>query len=177
MATYDFSLMFALSDASAEPASFLDALYEAGCDDATVGVGRRGSIGLEFSREAVSADRAIRSAVAGVQRAIRGAQLLEVKPDLVNLSDVAELFDVSRQNVRKYAAGEMRTVEVPFPVPCFSGTPSLWHLYEIIVWLTMHTDLRAPKEIIELSFAAYKINLEAQKRHVATLPKGKELVA
>lgn len=177
MATYEFALTFALLDAGAEPASFLDALYDAGCDDATIGVGRRGSIGLEFAREAPSAEKAIRSAVAAVQRAIRGAQLLEVKPDLVNLSDVAELVGVSRQNIRKYAAGEVRSVKAPFPAPCFSGTPSLWHLYELIVWLTRHTDLRAPREIVDLSAAAYQINLEAQQRHAATLPKGKELVA
>lgn len=177
MTTYEFTLAFALPSASADPASFLDALFEAGCDDATVGVGRRGSIALDFSREARSAEKAIRTAVASVQRAIPGAQLLEIKPDLVNLTDVAELVGVSRQNIRKYAAGEMRTVDVPFPVPCFSGTPSLWHLYEIAVWLFKHTDLRPRREIVELSFAAYKINLEAQQRHVATLPKERELVA
>jgi hypothetical protein len=177
MATYEFTLTFALASANAEPATFLDALFEAGCDDATVGVGRQGSIALDFSREAPSAENAIRTAVASVRRAIPGAQLLEVKPDLVNLTDVAELVGVSRQNIRKYAAGEMRTVQMPFPIPCFSGTPSLWHLYEIAVWLFKHTDLRPPREIVELSLAAYKINLEAQRRHVATLPKEKELVA
>ena len=177
MTTYDFTLTFALPDANATAASFLDALFEAGCDDATIGVGKRGSIGLEFSREASSAEDAIRSAVASIESAIPRAQLLEVKPDLVNLTDVAELVGVSRQNIRKYAAGEMRSVKVPFPVPCFSGAPSLWHLYDVAIWLVRNTDLRLRREVIELSFAAYKINLEAQQRHVSSLPKERDMVA
>jgi hypothetical protein len=44
MASYDFSLRFKLPDADADPEQFLEALAEAGCDDAMVGVGQRGRI-------------------------------------------------------------------------------------------------------------------------------------
>jgi hypothetical protein len=81
---YEFELTFSLPDADADPASFLDALFEAGCDDATVGVGRRGAIGLDFTREAASARDAFSSAIEDVKRAIPGAVLVEAKPDLAN---------------------------------------------------------------------------------------------
>ncbi len=166
MAQYDFTLTFTLPEPSADPADFLDALYEAGCDDATVGVGKRGSIALEFTRAAEGAEQAVRSAIAAVRTAIPGAELVEVKPDLVNLSDVADMVGCSRQNIRKYAAGEMATVAAPFPAPAFIGSPDLWHLVEIGGWLARHTDLKPRREILETAAAAGAINLETQKKRI-----------
>ncbi|HXQ50414.1 MAG TPA: DNA-binding protein [Stellaceae bacterium] len=163
-------MTFCLPDADADPERFLDALFDAGCDDATVGAGRRGMIALEFTREAPSADEAIRSAITGVERAIPGARLIEAKPDLVNLSDIADLVGMSRQNIRKYAAGEIRTVDAAFPAPSFSGRPApLWHFYEVAVWLVRFTELRPTPEIIEASLAACKLNLDAEQRRIAML--------
>jgi hypothetical protein len=45
-----------------------DALYEAGCDDALVG-SRDGVIFLDFTRQAVSLQEAVRSAISDVQAA------------------------------------------------------------------------------------------------------------
>ena len=131
MNKYEFMLTFRLPRTDADPEAYLDALYEAGCDDATVGTGRLGMVGLDFTRRSASAEDALRSAIANVQQAIPGADLTEVGPDLVNLTDVAEIIGCSRQNMRKYAAGEMRTVTEGFPEPVFTGSPSLWHLAEI----------------------------------------------
>lgn len=162
--TYDFVLTFALPDANAAPSDFTDALFEAGCDDATVGVGKRGSIALDFSREAPSAERAVRSAIEDVQRAIPGAELVEAKPDLANLADLAGMVGCSRQNMRKYAAGEIRTAKASFPHPAFTGSPSLWHSCEVIAWLAKHTELNPAKELGEVSFVAYTLNAERQYR-------------
>lgn len=166
VAQYDFTLTFTLPDRSADPADYLDALYEAGCDDATVGVGKRGFIALEFTREAASAEQAVRSAIAAIRAAIPGAELVEVKPDLVNLSDVADMVGCSRQNIRKYAAGEMATVTAPFPAPAFIGSPDLWHLVEIGGWLARNTDLKPRREILEAAAAASVVNLETRKKRI-----------
>lgn len=166
MATYEFVLTFALKDSNADPLDYSDALYEAGCDDATVGVGKRGSIALDFSREAPDAKTAIQSAIDAVLKAIPGAELVEAKPDLVNLSDLAEMVGCSRQNVRKYAAGEIRTAQSPFPLPAFTGAPDLWHLLEVVAWLSEHTELRPPKEVMEISAVNYRVNLESQRRRM-----------
>lgn len=65
MTTCDFTLVLAnvpeLSDEQA------DALFEAGCDDATP-VSRDGRALLHFAREATSLEQAIRSAIADVSR-------------------------------------------------------------------------------------------------------------
>ena len=59
MNKYEFTLTFALQNAEDNPEQFLDALYEAGCDDALIGTGQPGSIALEFMREAKSAAAAV----------------------------------------------------------------------------------------------------------------------
>jgi hypothetical protein len=171
MATFEFTLTFALPDPNADPEDFLDALFKAGCDDATVGVGKLGAIALDFSREAPSAEDALRSAIDAVQRAIPGASLVEVKPDLVNLSDAAVLVGCSRQNIRKYAVGEIKGVAARFPVPAVSGSPPLWHFYEVALWLHGCAGLSIEREIAQISRAAYKLNLEVQQRRVADLPE------
>ena len=47
---FEFDLVFALPDKTADEDAILDALYEAGYDDAAVGLGAPGLIGLGFTR-------------------------------------------------------------------------------------------------------------------------------
>jgi hypothetical protein len=75
MNNYVFMLIFALPGREDKPEDYLDALFEAGCDDATVGVGFPGMIGLDFTRADNSAEDALRSAIRNVQAAIPGANL------------------------------------------------------------------------------------------------------
>lgn len=56
MNEYDFVLRFQLPESNDHPERYLDTLYEAGCDDATIGVGLPGYIALGFYREADSAE-------------------------------------------------------------------------------------------------------------------------
>jgi hypothetical protein len=79
MASHAFILRFVLPDPGANPAHFLDALFEAGCDDAVIGIGLPGSVALDFSRESVSVDVAVRSATEAVMTAIPDAKLTEVR--------------------------------------------------------------------------------------------------
>src|SRR5690242_12916771 len=100
---YEFILKFALPNPDDDPSNFLDALYEAGCgDDSVIGVGKRGTIALDFTRHGESAEEAVLSAVEAVRKTIRGAVLTEVSPDLVTLAGVADVIGCSRQNIRKY---------------------------------------------------------------------------
>ena len=79
--TYEFQLIFALPDPDSDPDNYVDALFEAGCDDTLIGIGQPGTIGLDLLREAPSAAIAVMSAILDVKRAIPGAKLEEVKPD------------------------------------------------------------------------------------------------
>ena len=154
MNKYEFTLTFSLPDTQDDPERYLDALYEAGCDDALIGTGQVGSIALEFVREAESAAAAVNSAIANVKDVIPGAELIEVKPDLVGLTDVAEILKCSRQNIRKYMIGY-----ADFPKPVYTGTASLWHLWE----LTGFSKFDFPRTIAELSRTTFEINLNIQQ--------------
>jgi hypothetical protein len=165
-AIFDFSLIFALPNRKADPVSNLDTLFEAGCDDATVGAGRPGMIGLDFSRQAATAEEAVATAIRDVQNAIPGADLIEAGPDLVNLTDVASHLGVTKQNIRKYAAGEIRAVNAAFPPPVYSGSPSLWHLYDVALWIMTNTKLIVHSELLDIAKVTYDQNLRLQKRHL-----------
>ena len=168
MTHFEFMLTFSLPDPVASPEEFLDALFEAGCDDASVGVGQYGMIGLDFTRAAVSADAALRSAIENVRTAIPGARLAQAGPDLVGLTDMAEIFGFSRQNMRKYATGQS-SAQAMFPAPVFLGEPSLWHLAEIVAWLGRHTLVTPPGGMLEVSRAAALINFEIERERLGRI--------
>jgi predicted DNA-binding transcriptional regulator AlpA len=174
MTSYEFTLSFELPDPIADPSALLDALYEAGCDDATAGVGRPGMLALDFTREAPSADAAVKSAIKQVHRAVPRAKLVAITPDLVSVSDIAELTGVTRQNIHKYVAGEIHTLTVPFPAPIYTGTPSLWRLSDVAPWLMKHTKLRIDRSLMELAFVTARVNLDAQR---ASMLRKREEVA
>lgn len=166
---FEFVLTFALPDAATDPSTTLDALYNTGCNDAVIGVGRTGQVGLAFTRTAASAEDAIRSAIANVQTALPGANLIEIGPDLVNLADIADLIGCSRQNIRKYATGAIKTAPSTFPNPILSGATSYWHLCEVLSWLKHHSSLTVPDSLLDLAKVTADINLKRQMARIAAL--------
>ena len=100
MTDYDFTLKFDITSLEFEPESLLDQFYEAGCDDAIIGIGRPGRIALNFTREARSALEAVSSALKDVNKVIPKAKLIEATPDFVGLTDIADILGCSRQNIR-----------------------------------------------------------------------------
>ena len=88
---------YQLTEADQDLQAVVERLGEAGCDDALVGIGQPGRLALEFTREGPSA-AAMRSALADVQRAVPSARLIEAAPDLVGLTNVAQIAGGSRQN-------------------------------------------------------------------------------
>lgn len=131
MEQYDFTLRFSLAQNAAEPEEFVAALLAEGCTDALIGVGIPGRIALNFTREASSADEAILSALGDVQRAVPHARLVEATPDLVGLTDIANLLGFSRQYMRKLAVKK----GTGFPPPVHDGKPAIWHLSTVLSWL------------------------------------------
>jgi hypothetical protein len=99
---FEFDIVVALPKGAEDEDAIIDALFEAGCDDAVVGLGASGIIGLGFTRAGEDAEAVISDAVTQVLSALpKGAQLREVKPDLVSLADVAARLSVSRQALQK----------------------------------------------------------------------------
>ena len=88
-----FTLIVEGTDLQAEP--FIDALFEAGCDDATVGQ-VDGVQYVDFDREAESLGEAIISAVRDVER-VDGLQVVRVADaGLVSMTDIASRHPLRR---------------------------------------------------------------------------------
>lgn len=99
---FEFDLVFALPRKGLDQDAILDALFEAGCGDAVVGLGAPGLIGLAFTRSGANAEDVIAGAVEAALSALpEGTRLREVKPDLVSQGDVAARLQVSRQALQK----------------------------------------------------------------------------
>ena len=158
MKEYEFTLMYLLPASDLEPAIYVEALAEAGCDDALIGIGRSGRIALEFIREDKSAAAAITRALEQVKATIPGAQLIEATPDFVGLTDVADIIGCSRQNMRKLVQANMHS----FPAPVHEGKASIWHLFSVLNWLSDRDNYDVDLSIIEVSKTAMEINTAKQ---------------
>lgn len=169
MNEYEFVLRFQLPESDAQPEQYLDALYEAGCDDATVGIGLPGYIGLDFCREASNAETAVISAIQDVKKAIPDVKLNEVTPDLLNLSEIADFLSpriqkVSRQAMRKYAFGQVAKVKTRFPAAAVTSNSPLWHLDEVVRWLIENNkaDISKAQRLLEISKTTRALNFKLQ---------------
>ena len=152
---YEFTLKFMLASQDVGADELVERLGEAGCNDALVGIGQTGRLALDFKREAKSAKQAIFSALEEVKGAIPDAKLVEITPDFVGLSDVAELVGVTRQNMRKL----MLAHKDSFPVALHEGSAALWHLSPLLQWLQQRTDYRIKPSLLEVAHMAMQINL------------------
>lgn len=159
---YDFELRFKLADSAPVADDVVERLGEAGCDDATVGIGVPGRVALSFTRESNSAKQAILSALENVKRAIPDAELIEVTPDLVGLTDIAELVGVSRQNMRKLMMSHAAT----FPAPVHDGSTALWHLAPVLEWLNGQIGYTIDKHLLDVARIAMQINLAKELQHL-----------
>jgi predicted DNA-binding transcriptional regulator AlpA len=163
MAEFDFTLRFQLPGAAIDPDELARRLLEAGCDDALLGIGLPGRIALHFTRDASSAHAAIAGAISDVRRAVPGAILVEACPDLVGLTDVADLVGVSRQNLR----GLMLRHPATFPVPVHEGNPSIWHLAAILQWLADRAGYEIDEHTLEIARATMQVNIAREALHLS----------
>lgn len=152
---YTFTLKYQLADDNRDPDVLVERLGEAGCDDALVGIGQPGRLALEFTREAVDAEAAVRSALAAVRSAVPSAKLIEVAPDLVGLTDVADIVGVSRQNMRKLMLAHPGS----FPAPVHEGSASIWHLADVLTWLQAKGSYSLTKDVLDVARVALQVNV------------------
>lgn len=162
MKTYEFTLKFAVPD-DLDMALQEAVLFESGCDDALLGLGQKGRLALEFCREAISAHEALTSAITNVKSAIPEARLIEAGPDLVGVTDIAEILHFSRQNMRKLLQSHLAT----FPLPLHEGrTASLWHLAEVLDWFKIHQHRPVDKTLHEVATISMQANMARALRRV-----------
>lgn len=154
MSMYEFTLRFTLPSAEIDMEDVADRLYGGGCDDALVGIGYPGTIALDFTREAVSAQTAVMSAIADVVGSIPDSVLVEVAPDLVGVTDVSALVGCSRQNIRQL----MMSSADATPTPVHVGKQSLWHLAPVLSWLAHEKQYSIGQALLDLAATTMRIN-------------------
>lgn len=116
-----------------------------------------GRIALNFVRESESALKAVSSAIADVKQAIPGARLIEATPDLVGLTDIADIVGCSRQNMRKM----FLSYKTAFRAPIHEGSAAIWHLSKVL-----HGSYSIDDALIEVSSTNMQVNLARQIRDV-----------
>ena len=133
MTSHEFTLIVEGADLQDE--AVLDALFEAGCDDATVG--RIGPTQyLDFDREAGSLADAVLEATDAIEGAIPGARVVHLAPDeLVSMSEIAERIDRTRESVRLLIKGERGPGGFPAPATHFKSRNPLWAWTDVATWL------------------------------------------
>ena len=133
MPNHQFTLIVRGPDLQAE--DVIDALYEAGCDDALVGR-VDGAQYLDFDRNASNLEEAILSAVADVER-LDGVEVVRLADaGLVSMADIAVRMGRTRESVRLLIAGERGPGGFPAPVTDPRSRYRLWRWSEVERWLT-----------------------------------------
>lgn len=158
MNEYSFTLTFALSDPSANGEDYVELLGAAGCDDALIGIGEKGRLGMDFIRESENGLNAILSAVEDVKAVIPDIQLMEASPDYVGLSDIADIIQCSRQNIRKLMVSNIDS----FPLPIHKGNISIWHLSPVLEWFETSQGKPVDPAIKEIAEVAMQLNLSKE---------------
>ncbi len=155
MREYEFRLKFELPDKNIDPDIYIDQLYESGCDDALIGIGKKGYIALDFIRESETAYLAVSSAIKDVLKAIPQANILEATPDFVGITDIAKLLGCTRQNIQKLMSKDNSKC----PHAVYGGSQSIWHLADILTWLVEEKDYQIDEWLIEIAITNRSLNL------------------
>ena len=111
MTKFEFDIVFALPVGEFDPLDLSNAVFEAGFEDAIVGLGQRGLVAVALEVEGDDSESVIVSAARRILKHLpEGSALREVRPDLVSLADVAKRLNIKRQALQKK--------QLPAPAVC-----------------------------------------------------------
>lgn len=163
---YIFTLKYQLPPNEQDMDALVGRLGEAGCDDALIGIGQPGRLALAFTRDASCAEEAVKSALADVRKALPAATLIEATPDMVGLTDAAQIMGMSRQNMRKLMLANAAT----FPAPIHEGSASIWHLAEILAWMQTRGVYALTQNLVDVSKMAMQVNVAKEQQRLSEKP-------
>ena len=131
MSSYQFTLIVEGPDLQSDRA--IDALFDAGCDDALVG--RTDGIQyLDFDRDGPNPETAILSAIADVER-LPGVEVIRLAGGgLVSMADIATHTGRSRESIRLLVTNERGPGGFPAPVTDPRTRYRLWRWSEVRRW-------------------------------------------
>jgi hypothetical protein len=146
----------------------IDALYEAGCDDALVGRSH-GVQYLDFDREAPTLEDAVLSAIMDVE-SVESVEVTRIAgAGLVSMADIAARTGRTRESVRLLVEGERGPGLFPAPANDPRGHYRLWHSSEVRRWFEAHYGLAPDLETDVL--AAINAGLELRRLASALAPE------
>lgn len=148
MNTYNFTIV--VRDATIDMEELEDRLFEAGCDDALI-CSYNKTVYLEFDREAESAIKAIKSALANI-RSAGFEQLVVQESGVSTLSEMAERAHLTRAALSLYAKNKRGDGHFPPPVYGVSSGSALYLWPEVAEWL--HTQGKLEQTQYEVARAA-----------------------
>ncbi len=133
MPTFHFTLI--VDGPDLQDRSLIDALFEAGCDDAAIGCSD-GVQYVDFDREAEDFNDAILSAVDDLEK-LDGVQVVRIADaGLASLADIAVRVGRTRESVRLLASGARGPGGFPKPVTDPRSRYRLWRWTEVAHWFT-----------------------------------------
>lgn len=139
--THTFSVVYSIpGEDSLEP--HLDALQEAGCDDAALmGPAVDGSFVAEFDRSAPSFHDAVVSALEAIRAAIPSARLLRVLPDdLVTISAIAARTGRTDESIRLLCQGKRGPGGFPPAAGRINEKTLIWRWADVARWFSEALD-------------------------------------
>ncbi len=172
MMTYEFTLVLAgLDELTAE---LEDRLFEAGCDDAILGI-RDQTAYLDFDRESGSATEAVLTAIEDAEGAAEGLEVRRVEPDdLVSAAEIGSRTGRSRESIRLLVTGQRGPGGFPRPVSGLKRRSRLWRWSEVADWLSTH-GLADNTAALELARAIAAVNGALDLRRSREVP-GRDLL-
>ncbi|HKX15880.1 MAG TPA: hypothetical protein VJN19_11840 [Propionibacteriaceae bacterium] len=174
MAEWTFRLTLAGIELTDEQ---LDALFEAGCDDATFSLERDGTVLGLFDREAETQDDAVLSAITNVEGAGIGARVLRVDQDddWLTASEIAGRTGRTRQSIGLLIRGDRGPGGFPLPAARRGSHNPLWRWSEVAAWferykpgaISEYRPRLSPDFLAELND---RLDLRERQRHSPDAP-------
>jgi transcriptional regulator with XRE-family HTH domain len=131
MKTYHFTIV--VRDAQIGMTDLEDRLFEAGCDDALL-CSYNQTVYLEFDREAINAEQAIKTALADI-KAAGFRQPVVQEAGVSTLSEMADRAGITRAAFSLYARNKRGDGHFPSPVYGVASGSALYSWPEVSEWL------------------------------------------
>lgn len=149
MRNFEFTIVATSIDLPDE--AFEDRLYDAGCNDALISV-VKGSVLLDFDREAKNLTHAIISAIGDIRMA--GLDVIRIEPDsYASVSDIAERSGLTRQSVSLLVQGKRGPGGFPPPSIRISTDSPLWDWLYVARWLHQNRKIKDRTVLVHAAVA------------------------
>jgi hypothetical protein len=162
----------------------LDALFEAGCDDAAFSLERDGTVFGFFDREAATQEDAVLSAIHDVQSADIDARVLRVTEDddWLTASEIATRVGRTRQSIGQLVRGDRGPGGFPAPVARHGLPNPLWSWSDVEAWFGCYDPaaIRKRRSTLSPDFLAElndRLDLRERLLHSPNAPWRPRLVA